>query len=167
MEVGRSVQGAVFPMTCTYRLWLGRLTRRSLMDFAAVAYVPVALFAEYKYLPWSSDAADADDDGSQQQQQQAVDNNGDETSMLLPETCVEIHLDTLITCLEIFGSGKVSSLASQDRSRRAGGGGGDDSFEALSFSKTTALRLEYQAPGEPLLLLCVGIASLIDLEVGA
>lgn len=116
-----------------------------------MAYVPVALFTEYKYLPWSED------------NEQASWPEGDNA----PETCVEINLDTFLTCLEIFSSGKTSSLSlsGQDRFRR-GGGAAEDSFDNSFYNsaaqKSTALRLEYQAPGEPLLLLYAGVQILMS-----
>lgn len=126
MEVGRSVQGQWSPTTSF---------ANSEINIAAVAYVPISLFSDYHYQPLSDEPLPDSD---------------------LAETHIEINLDTLLTCLEIFTSGKVSSLAVQERKQRSSGGGLDDSFESTfgPGNRTTALQLTYAAFGEPLTLLC-------------
>ncbi|KAF8579470.1 Rad1-domain-containing protein [Ramaria rubella] len=127
----------------------------------ARAYVPFSMFDEYKYNPPPQDLSSSQDADPEDE----------------PSTTFEISLDTLLECLNIFGTGAASSshMSFENRKRKKWKHDSDDSdegrgrgrekrgrppkgnatidqFFSSSGEKKTSMRMTYAGVGNPLTL---------------
>lgn len=128
------------------------------------AYIPLIMFDEYKYNPLI------------QEDQPSQDSENDTD----PSTMFEISLDTLLECLNIFGTGfsaisqfalenrkkkswkRESDDSGEDRPRRKKGPKGNatlDQYFSSVGGKKTGMRLSYRGAGYPLVLILAEEAS--------
>lgn len=144
-------------------------------NLAARAYIPLSLFDEYTYRPDPQDASSSQGEEADEE----------------PMTTFTISLDTLLECLNIFGTGSSflsqASMENQKRKKwkhdsddsddgrgnhgkgRGRRGGGPpkgnttiDQFFWSSNEKKTGMRMTYAGSGHPLtLILYANFASIV------
>lgn len=121
------------------------------------AYVFADIFDEYAYTPEASVSS------TQASTQEMETDQDDEQAQ--ESTSFEIPLNTLLECLNIFGTASGSSLPSGSKFKKwkDGGGSGDEMGEGGQMrvehyfgggsEKRTGMRLTYNGAGHPLVVL--------------